>query len=110
MYLHTQLQEYCDEFVGCINAVVVRLFPGSSIGVEANFIMEENSPTTGSMVMETVLDTANENNDDIGDFLYITPARTTVNGVYESIVGLPRYNVGRSRGFGKTNPRDRPAL
>ncbi len=44
--------------------------------------MEEDSPTTGAMVLEAVLDTASENSNDVGDFLFITPARTTVNGVY----------------------------
>ncbi|XP_072016210.1 uncharacterized protein [Amphiura filiformis] len=71
-------QIYCNRFVGCIGVVIIRFFPGS-IGVDMDYIFEEDSPVTGAMVMETVLDTASENDDGVGDGLFITPAATTVN-------------------------------
>ncbi|XP_072022967.1 uncharacterized protein [Amphiura filiformis] len=71
-------QIYCSRFVGCIGVVIIGFFPGS-IGVDMEYIFEEDSPVTGLMVMETILDTGNENDDDIGDNLFITPTATRVN-------------------------------
>ena len=48
--------------------------------MNAEFIFEETSTTTGAMVMDAILTEATGNDNNVGSDLYIVPSRTTVDG------------------------------